>query len=163
MSLFLAGASDPESVAFWVADPNPRAQAFYRKHGFIADGTAQIEDGVREIPDGPRHLTPVTRVSSSHSKLTRPSIRSRHPRRRPRFRIEISRLMYLLALPLVSLAPEPLSGTDGFETDPRGSEVPSRGEGMGSVSGLPPEAGVRVLVHFRDQWTDPSLRLDQVI
>jgi ribosomal protein S18 acetylase RimI-like enzyme len=41
---------DPEeSVALWVADPNPRAQAFYRKHGFVADGTAQVELGVREI------------------------------------------------------------------------------------------------------------------
>ncbi|WP_347354920.1 GNAT family N-acetyltransferase [Intrasporangium sp.] len=41
---------DPdESVALWVADPNPRAQAFYRKHGFVADGTAQLDDGVREI------------------------------------------------------------------------------------------------------------------
>jgi ribosomal protein S18 acetylase RimI-like enzyme len=38
-----------ESAALWVADPNPRAQAFYRKHGFAADGTAQFEDGVREI------------------------------------------------------------------------------------------------------------------
>jgi predicted GNAT family N-acyltransferase len=36
-------------VALWVADPNPRAQAFYRKHGFVADGSAQVEDGVREI------------------------------------------------------------------------------------------------------------------
>ena len=38
-----------ESVALWVADPNPRAQAFYRKQGFIADGAVQVEDGVREI------------------------------------------------------------------------------------------------------------------
>jgi GNAT superfamily N-acetyltransferase len=38
-----------ESVALWVADPNPRAQAFYRKQGFVADGTVQVEDGVREI------------------------------------------------------------------------------------------------------------------
>ena len=38
-----------ESVGLWVADPNPRAQAFYRKHGFVADGTAQVADGVREI------------------------------------------------------------------------------------------------------------------
>jgi GNAT superfamily N-acetyltransferase len=38
-----------ELVALWVADPNPRAQAFYRKHGFAADGTAKVEDGVREI------------------------------------------------------------------------------------------------------------------
>ena len=36
-------------MALWVADPNPRAQAFYRKHGFIADGAAQVEGGVREI------------------------------------------------------------------------------------------------------------------
>nr|WP_211195914.1 GNAT family N-acetyltransferase [Agromyces sp. H66] len=27
----------------------PRAQAFYRKHGFVADGTMQVEDGVRGI------------------------------------------------------------------------------------------------------------------
>ena len=38
-----------ESVALWVADPNPPAQAFYRKHGFLADGTVQVEGGVREI------------------------------------------------------------------------------------------------------------------
>ena len=41
---------DPEeSAALWVAVPNPRAQAFYRKHGFAADGTARFGDGVREI------------------------------------------------------------------------------------------------------------------
>ena len=46
----LEAVVDPEeSVALWVAVPNPRAQAFYRKHGFVADGTAQVEDGVREI------------------------------------------------------------------------------------------------------------------
>ena len=46
----LEAVVDPEeSVALWVADPNPRAQAFYRKHGFVADGPAQIEGGVREI------------------------------------------------------------------------------------------------------------------
>ena len=33
----------------WVADPNPRAQAFYRKHGFAPDGASKVEDGVREI------------------------------------------------------------------------------------------------------------------
>jgi GNAT superfamily N-acetyltransferase len=38
-----------ESAALWVADPNPRAQTFYRKHGFVPDGTVQVEDGVREI------------------------------------------------------------------------------------------------------------------
>jgi GNAT superfamily N-acetyltransferase len=38
-----------ESAALWVADPNPRAQAFYRKDGFVADGAVQVEDGVREI------------------------------------------------------------------------------------------------------------------
>jgi ribosomal protein S18 acetylase RimI-like enzyme len=46
----LEAVVDPEeSVALWVADPNPRAQAFYRKHGFVADGTAQLEGGVQEI------------------------------------------------------------------------------------------------------------------
>ncbi|MFU8850478.1 GNAT family N-acetyltransferase [Micromonospora sp. SL1-18] len=46
----LQAVLDPaESAALWVADPNPRAQAFYRKHGFIADGTAKVEDGLREI------------------------------------------------------------------------------------------------------------------
>ena len=46
----LEAVLDPqEPAALWVADPNPRAQAFYRKHGFVADGTAQVENGVREI------------------------------------------------------------------------------------------------------------------
>lgn len=38
-----------EAATLWVADPNPRAQAFYRKHGFEADGAVQVDDGVREI------------------------------------------------------------------------------------------------------------------
>lgn len=46
----LEAVIDPgESVALWVADPNPRAQAFYRKQGFVPDGTAQVDDGMREI------------------------------------------------------------------------------------------------------------------
>jgi GNAT superfamily N-acetyltransferase len=46
----LEAVIDPaEPTALWVADPNPRAQAFYRKHGFDADGTARSGDGVREI------------------------------------------------------------------------------------------------------------------
>ena len=46
----LEAVVDPaERAALWVADPNPRAQAFYRKHGFDPDGTAQTEGGVREI------------------------------------------------------------------------------------------------------------------
>ena len=46
----LEAVLDPEgSAGLWVADPNPRAQAFYRKHGFVADGAAQVEGGVREI------------------------------------------------------------------------------------------------------------------
>lgn len=46
----LEAVVDPEeSAALWVADPNPRAQAFYRKHRFVADGAAQIEGGLREI------------------------------------------------------------------------------------------------------------------
>jgi predicted GNAT family N-acyltransferase len=46
----LKAVLDPEeSVALWVADPSPRAQAFYRKHGFVADGADQVEDGVRVV------------------------------------------------------------------------------------------------------------------
>jgi ribosomal protein S18 acetylase RimI-like enzyme len=46
----LQAVVDPgESVALWVAEPNPRAQAFYRKHGFVADGTTQVDDAVPEI------------------------------------------------------------------------------------------------------------------
>ena len=46
----LEAVIDPaEPAALWVADPNPRAQAFYRKHGFAADGSARFGDGVREI------------------------------------------------------------------------------------------------------------------
>ena len=38
-----------EAVALWVADPNPRAQAFYRKHGFVPDGSFTDEYGIKEI------------------------------------------------------------------------------------------------------------------
>jgi hypothetical protein len=48
-ALLSAVVNPEEPVALWVADPNPRAQAFYRKHGFVADGSAQIEGGMREI------------------------------------------------------------------------------------------------------------------
>ncbi len=37
------------SAALWVASENPRALAFYRKHGFVTDGTVQVDDGVREL------------------------------------------------------------------------------------------------------------------
>jgi GNAT superfamily N-acetyltransferase len=41
---------DPDApAALWVADPNPRAQAFYRKHGFQPDGKSKVEEGVRAI------------------------------------------------------------------------------------------------------------------
>lgn len=48
-ALLEAVVSHEESVALWVADPNPRAQAFYVREGFVADGTDQVEGGVREI------------------------------------------------------------------------------------------------------------------
>ncbi|MFT4042729.1 MAG: GNAT family N-acetyltransferase [Gordonia sp. (in: high G+C Gram-positive bacteria)] len=38
-----------ESAVLWVADPNPRAQAFYRKAGFTPDGTTRTDDGVRAV------------------------------------------------------------------------------------------------------------------
>ena len=66
LALLEAVVDPEESVALWVADPNPRAQAFYRKHGFVADGTAQVEGGraVRMQRRGPlsgravEHLAP---------------------------------------------------------------------------------------------------------
>lgn len=48
-ALLVAVVDPEEMVALWVADPNPRAQAFYRKHGFVADGTTQVDGGIREI------------------------------------------------------------------------------------------------------------------
>ncbi|MEG3613684.1 GNAT family N-acetyltransferase [Isoptericola haloaureus] len=38
-----------ESAALWVAEPNPRAQAFYRKHGFTPDGATTVADGVTDL------------------------------------------------------------------------------------------------------------------
>lgn len=41
---------EPTSVVgLWVADPNPRAQAFYRKHGFLPDGASSTYEGIDEI------------------------------------------------------------------------------------------------------------------
>jgi GNAT superfamily N-acetyltransferase len=48
-ALLEAVISPDESATLWVVDPNPRAQAFYRKNGFTPDGTAKAEDGVQEI------------------------------------------------------------------------------------------------------------------
>ena len=49
-SALLNAVIDRSSPAtLWVADPNPRAQAFYRKHGFVTDGVVKIEDDVRDI------------------------------------------------------------------------------------------------------------------
>ena len=48
-SLLEAVVDPAEAVGLWVADPNPRAQAFYRKHGFTPDGDVRTEDGVREL------------------------------------------------------------------------------------------------------------------
>ncbi|MDG4826486.1 GNAT family N-acetyltransferase [Asanoa sp. WMMD1127] len=48
-ALLHAVVAPDQSAALWVADPNPRAQAFYRRHGFEPDGTTQIDQGVREI------------------------------------------------------------------------------------------------------------------
>lgn len=49
-SALLNAVVDPQdTVGLWVADLNPRAQAFYRKQGFVPDGTTKVEDGVREV------------------------------------------------------------------------------------------------------------------
>jgi GNAT superfamily N-acetyltransferase len=47
---FLNAVIDPGVAAgLWVVDPSPRAQAFYRKHGFEPDGRHRVDDGVRVI------------------------------------------------------------------------------------------------------------------
>ena len=48
-ALLDAVVDSEESTLLWVADPNPRAQAFYRRHGFLADGTVQVVDELRQI------------------------------------------------------------------------------------------------------------------
>ncbi|SMX72281.1 Ribosomal protein S18 acetylase RimI [Brevibacterium aurantiacum] len=49
--LLEAVVAPDESVSLWVADPNPRAQAFYCKMGFAPDGSRSTDDddGVTEI------------------------------------------------------------------------------------------------------------------
>lgn len=51
--LLLDAVLDPgEPAEVWVSDPNPRAQAFYRKNGFEPDGARESDDrfgGVCEI------------------------------------------------------------------------------------------------------------------
>ncbi len=49
IDLMSAAIPEAASAALWVADPNPRAQAFYRKVGFLPDGATKDEDGVREV------------------------------------------------------------------------------------------------------------------
>ncbi|MCS4277944.1 GNAT superfamily N-acetyltransferase [Mycetocola sp. BIGb0189] len=54
---------DPDSLAvLWVLDPNPRAQRFYRKHGFVPDGAAQAWEydtrEIRMVRAGKRHPRP---------------------------------------------------------------------------------------------------------
>lgn len=49
-ALLLDAVVPPGRDAYlWVADPNPRAQSFYRKKRFTSDGVTQTEDGVPEI------------------------------------------------------------------------------------------------------------------
>jgi hypothetical protein len=55
----LAAVADPqEPVGVWVAGPNPRAQAFYRTHGPVADGAAQAGGRDAGDPPGPRPAAP---------------------------------------------------------------------------------------------------------
>lgn len=42
---------DGVPAELWVADPNPRAQSFYRKHGFEPDGARQINERLANIPE----------------------------------------------------------------------------------------------------------------
>jgi ribosomal protein S18 acetylase RimI-like enzyme len=48
-SLLEAVLAPGEAATLWVADPNPRAQAFYRKHRFEADGIEKVENNLKEV------------------------------------------------------------------------------------------------------------------
>ncbi|MEJ1192270.1 GNAT family N-acetyltransferase [Pseudarthrobacter sp. CCNWLW207] len=51
-ALLAAVIDDNAPAALWVAHPNPRAQAFYRKNGFVTDEAVNTEDevcGVRVV------------------------------------------------------------------------------------------------------------------
>ncbi len=48
-TLLEAVLAPSEAATLWVADPNPRAQAFYRKHRFEPDGIEKVEDDLKEI------------------------------------------------------------------------------------------------------------------
>ena len=67
-----------DSALLWVADPNPRAQAFYRKHGFVADGHESVEAGVRAI-----RMVRTAPVSAAYGRrrtaVTRRRVRPRTP------------------------------------------------------------------------------------
>lgn len=61
-ALLNAVISPGEPATLWVADPNARAQAFYRRHGFAPDGLTKVEAGVLHVhmsrPDRSPLLTP---------------------------------------------------------------------------------------------------------
>ncbi len=53
---------DPDkATTLWVAERNPRAQAFYRKHGFTLDGGSKVEGGVLDLRMV-RHPGPLSRT-----------------------------------------------------------------------------------------------------
>ena len=47
--LLQATVPDGTAAALWVADPNQRAQAFYRAAGFVPDGGTKVEEGVHHL------------------------------------------------------------------------------------------------------------------
>jgi GNAT superfamily N-acetyltransferase len=57
----LAAVISNDYAGLWVADPNPRAQAFYRRHGFRADG-ARKHDHDLDIDE----IRMVRHVAESH-------------------------------------------------------------------------------------------------
>ena len=40
-----------EPASLWVAEDNARAQRFYAKLGFVADGTRQVDPRWPQLPD----------------------------------------------------------------------------------------------------------------
>lgn len=72
---------DAQHAALWVGDPVPRAQAFYRKNGFVPDGTVKIDEGIRELRmrrtahwrDSPSQLPSDTGISVRPASAPHPS------------------------------------------------------------------------------------------
>ncbi|WP_084497736.1 GNAT family N-acetyltransferase [Nocardia amamiensis] len=62
----IRAALDPAAAcSLWVFEQNPRAQAFYRRHGFVLDGTRKVEAFTSAIEVRMVRRTPMTSGESA--------------------------------------------------------------------------------------------------